>query len=169
MLALAGRLDPAPPKGSPVARGGEGNVSFRFRGAGPGGDAASTSTHRSVYLPIVRDGLPEVLTLFDFPDPSLIIGERATTTVPAQALYLMNNPFVIRQASALADRLLAGSEDDAGKLTRAYLLCYSRPPSRKELETARQFIARYGEERSRRSTWTALCQALFASAEFAHR
>ena len=51
--------------------------------------------------------MPEVLTLFDFPDPSLIIGERATTTVPAQSLYLMNNPFVIRQAEALADKLLA--------------------------------------------------------------
>jgi Protein of unknown function (DUF1553) len=170
MLAVAGRLDLAPPKGSPIARGGEGNVSFRFRGAGPGGDPVSASTHRTVYLSIVRDGLPEFLTLFDFPDPSLIIGERATTTVPAQSLYLMNNPFVIRQAGALAERLLAGSEDDAGKLTRAYLLCYARPPSKKELETAQQFLARYTRENpSRRSTWTALCQAFFASAEFAHR
>ncbi|HKB36602.1 MAG TPA: PSD1 and planctomycete cytochrome C domain-containing protein [Gemmataceae bacterium] len=169
MLALAGRLDATPPKGSTVSRGGEGNVSFRARGGGPGGDPASTATYRTVYLSIVRDGLPEMLTLFDFPDPSLIIGERATTTVPAQSLYLMNNPFVIRQAGALADRLLAGSEDDAGKLIRAYMLCYSRPPSKKELETAQQFLARYGEKQSRRSTWTALCQAFFASAEFSHR
>ena len=69
-----------PPKGSPVARTGEGNVGFRFRA---GGDPAGGDTHRSVYLPIVRDGVPEVFTLFDFPDPSLIIGERATTTIPA--------------------------------------------------------------------------------------
>src|SRR5207244_12288376 len=40
MLALGGRLDLTPPKGSSVARGGEGNVSFRFRGRGAGGDAA---------------------------------------------------------------------------------------------------------------------------------
>src|SRR5262249_17260112 len=151
MLLLAGRLDLTPPKGSTVARGGEGNVGFRFRG--PGGDGTAADTHRSVYLPIIRDGLPEVLTLFDFPDPSPIIGERATTTVPAQSLYLLNNPFVIRQAEAMAEKLLAGNEDDEGRLTRAYLLCYSRPPSAKELQGARQFLADYGRKQSRRSTW----------------
>jgi hypothetical protein len=168
MLALAGRLDFTPPKGSPVARGGEGNVGFRLRG-GPGGDPASTDTHRTVYLSIVRDGVPEMLTLFDFPDPSLIIGERATTTVPAQSLYLMNNPFVIRQAEALADNLLASADEDAAKLTRAYQLCYSRPPSAKELDNAKKFIEDYGKKLPRRATWAALCQALFASAEFSHR
>ncbi len=168
MLALAGRLDLTPPKGSSVQRGGEGNVSFRFRG-GPGGGAPAPENYRTVYLSIVREGLPEMLTLFDFPDPSLIIGERATTTVPAQSLFLMNNPFVIQQAEAMADKLLAGDQDDAGKLTRAYQLCYSRPPSDKELKNAQKFIDDYGKDHSRRSTWTALCQALFASAEFSHR
>jgi hypothetical protein len=168
MLAVAGRLDRSPPKGSSVAQGGEGNVSFRFRRPG-GGGAGGDPTHRTVYLPIIRDGIPEVLTLFDFPDPSLIIGERATTVVPAQSLYLMNNPFVIQQAGAAADRLLAGSEDDAGKLTKAYLLFYSRQPSKKELETAEKFITDYSKQHARRTAWTALCQAFFASAEFSHR
>jgi hypothetical protein len=120
-------------------------------------------------MPIVRDLLPEMLTIFDFPDPSLIIGERATTTIPAQALYLMNNPFVISQASGLAGRLLGGDGDDAARLTRAYQFCYSRPPTTKELDSAKRFIDRYGAEQSRRATWNALCQALFASAEFSHR
>jgi hypothetical protein len=168
MLALAGRLDLSPPTGDAVARGGEGNVSFRGRG-GPVGDPAATDPHRTVYLPIVRDGLPEVLTLFDFPDPSLIAGERATTTVPAQALYLLNNPFVIRQAEGMAERLLAGDGDDASRLTRAYAFAYARPPSAQELRDARQFLADYGKSHSRRATWAALCQALFASAEFANR
>ena len=110
-----------------------------------------------------------MLALFDFPDPSLIIGERATTTIPAQALYLMNNPFVIRQAEGLAERLLAGNGDDAGKLARGYQLCYSRPPSGRELENAGKFLADYARKQSRRSAWAALCQALFASAEFSHR
>jgi Protein of unknown function (DUF1553)/Protein of unknown function (DUF1549)/Planctomycete cytochrome C/EF-hand domain pair len=167
MLALSGRLDREPPKGSPVARNGEGNVGFRFRGA-PAGDPAAGDVHRTVYTPIVRDLLPEVLTVFDFPDPSLIIGERATTTIPAQALYLMNNPFVIRQAEGLAERLLASSEDDDARLARAYQLCYSRPPSDEELSSARRFIESYGKQQTRRATWTVLCQALFASAEFSH-
>ena len=167
MLSLAGRLDLTPPKGSAVARRGEGNVGFRFRG-GPNSDPIATDRHRTVYLSIVRDGLPEMLTLFDFPDPSLIIGERATTTVPAQALFLMNNPFVIQQAEAMADRLLARG-DEAGMVTRAYLLCYSRPPSEKERDIAQGFIEDYGRKQTKRSTWTALCQALFASTEFSHR
>jgi hypothetical protein len=166
MLALAGRLDLTPPKGSAVQRGGEGNVSFRFRA---GGDPATTDTHRTVYLSIVRDGLPEMLTLFDFPDPSLIIGERATTTVPAQSLYLMNNAFVIRQAEAMADRLLADGVDDTSRLQRVYQLCYGRAPSSKELKNAQRFLEDYGSKQSRRATWTALGQAFFASAEFSHR
>jgi hypothetical protein len=166
ILAVAGRLDLTPPRGSAVSRGGEGNVTFRFFRGNPAGAA---DAHRSVYLPIIRDRLPELLTLFDFPDPSLIIGERATTTVPAQALYLMNNPFVIRQAEALADRLLAGAGTDAAKLKRAYLLCFSRPPSARELKRARQFLVRYGQDHSRSATWAALCQAFLGSAEFSHR
>jgi cytochrome c553 len=169
MLALAGRLDLTPPKGSSVQRGGEGNVGFRFRGGSPAGDPIVTDPHRTVYLSIVRDGLPELLTLFDFPDPSLIIGERATTTVPAQALFLLNNAFVIRQAEAMADQLLAGSADTAGKLKRAYQLCYSRPPSAQELASAQRFLEDYGKRQGPRATWSALCQALFASAEFCHR
>jgi hypothetical protein len=166
MLAVAGRLDLTPPKGSPVERSGEGNVGFRFRA---GGDSAASETHRTIYLPIIRDLVPEVLTLFDFPDPSLIIGERATTTIPAQSLYLMNNPFVIRQAESLAESLIVSSDDDAGRVTRAYQLCFSRPPSERELRSAQKFLEDYGRKQTRRSTWTALCQALFASAEFSHR
>jgi hypothetical protein len=169
MLAVAGRLDLQPPRGSTVQRGGEGNVSFRGRFASRGGDPVTADAHRTVYLSVVRDGLPEMLTIFDFPDPSLIVGERATTTIPAQALFLMNNPFVVRQAEATAEALLVREEDEVGKLTRAYLLCYSRPPSEQELAQARQFLASYRKRHSDRSTWTALCQALFASAEFSHR
>ena len=57
--------------------------------------------HRSVYLPVLRDRLPDVLDLFDFAEPSLVTGDRQTTNVPVQALYLMNSPFV--QARALGD------------------------------------------------------------------
>ncbi len=89
--------------------------------------------------------------------------------MPAQSLYLMNNPFVIRQAEALAERLLAGPGDDAARLTRAYLLCYSRPPSEKELHNAQEFLADYGKKKPGRPAWAALCQALLASAEFSHR
>jgi hypothetical protein len=175
MLALGGRMDLGRPKGSPVARGGEGRAGLGLggggmgpRGFGPRGDVGG-DTHRTIYTSIVRDGLPEMLTVFDFPDPSLIIGERATTTIPAQALYLLNNPFVIRQAEGFAEKLLARDGDDDARLTRAYQMCYSRPPSEKELQAARKFLTDYGRRQTRRATWTALCQGLFAGADFSHR
>jgi hypothetical protein len=165
MLAVSGRLDLTPPTGSPVARIGEGNAQ-RLR---QGGDPAQFDTHRTVYLPIVRDQVPEALTLFDFPDPSLIIGERATTTIPAQSLYLMNNPFVIRQADGLAVRLMGVGGNDVAKVTLGYQLCFARPPTQAELGTARQFLLDFSRTHPPRATWAALCQALFASAEFSHR
>jgi hypothetical protein len=173
MLSLAGRLDLAAPKGSAVQRRGEGNVAGigggGFKGKGAGTDPIAADTHRTVYLSIIRDSLPEMLTLFDFPDPSLIIGERATTTIPAQSLFMMNNPFVIRQAEGLADRVLAVEGDDAARLKMAYQLCYSRLPFDSELATTRNFLETYGAKQTRRATWTALCQSLFATAEFSHR
>ena len=102
LLFVSGRLATEPPVGSAVARTGEGLALF-LRVAG----LDASDTHRSVYLPVVRDQVLESLALFDFADPSLVTGERATTTGPAQALYFMNGPFVIRQAEALAERLRA--------------------------------------------------------------
>ncbi|MCO6454574.1 MAG: PSD1 domain-containing protein [Pirellulaceae bacterium] len=164
MLLLGGNLNLQPPAGSLVARGGEGNVGFRITG-----DPAATETNRSVYLPIVRDQLPEMLTVFDFPDPSLIVGERAATTIPAQSLYLMNNPFVQRQADGLASRVMQASEDDVERIKQAWLLGYSRPPTDSEINLALKFLDDYGVQHSVRATWAAFCQAILASAEFAQR
>ncbi len=177
MLAVSGNLDLAPAKGSPLAGNGEGNINQLLRQRGPI-DGFNSELHRAVYLPIIRDQLPEALTLFDFPDPNLMAGARATTTIPAQSLYLMNNPFVIRQAESVADRLLAPGDTDAQRLTRAYTMFYARPPSEKEQRTAEDFINRYTKTltdekktptQARRAAWSALCQSLFAGAEFSHR
>lgn len=183
LLAVSGRLDPAPPRGSAVARAGEGPVGgFLGRGrlgANPLAAANDPSDrHRSVYLPILRDNLPEVLALFDAPDPSLIAADRPTTTVPAQGLFLLNNPFVLRCAEAAADRLLARTSSDTERVREAYLGFYGRPPSEAELAAAQQFLRSYSAQLARdrvparaqpRETWAAFCQALFASAEFQYR
>ncbi len=164
MLAVAGKLELSPPKGSPVAKAGEGPIGpFRIQGD------VTNDRHRTVYLPIVRDSMPELLTLFDFPDPSLIIGERAATTIPAQSLFLMNNPFVIRQAEALAEKVMALEGNDAARLTQAFQLCYSRPPTETERKNAEKFLADYGRKQSRRAAWITLCQGLFSASEFSYR
>ncbi|MFM8273609.1 MAG: PSD1 and planctomycete cytochrome C domain-containing protein [Gemmata sp.] len=179
MLAVSGQLQEKPPVGSAVAKAGEGP--FAQRG-GFGGVAAAINdprnTQRSVYLPIVRDNLPEALALFDAPDPSLISADRPTTTVPAQGLFLLNNPFVIRAAEAAADKLLKGTTTDTERIRAAYLSFYGRPPTEKELTGAEKFLKAYQEQlakdrvpalRRERETWSAFTQALFASAEFQYR
>jgi hypothetical protein len=165
LLFVSGRLSPEPPVGSTVARTGEGLALF-LRLAG----LDSVDTHRSVFLPVVRDQVLESLALFDFADPSLVTGERTTTTGPAQALYFMNSPFVLRQAAALADRVHTAAGDEANGIDRAYRLAYARPPTLAERNRAlaflRAFSARSGGADSARRAWTAFCQAVFAAAEF---
>jgi cytochrome c553 len=170
MLAISGQLNTKPPVGSVVAKVGEGPTTRPRLGGEQIGAAINDprNSYRSVYLPIIREQLPEALTLFDFPDPNSVAGERAISAVPAQALYLMNNPFVIRNAEYAADRLLASSGTDAEKVKRGYETFYARPPSEKEQQAAMSFIANYEKRSTRRNSWAAFTQALFASAEFAN-
>jgi cytochrome c553 len=165
ILSASGRLVVKPPVGSAVALAGEGRVGplRRFNQDGP-------NLHRAVYLPVVRDQVPESLTLFDFPDPSLSTGKRAETSGPAQALYLMNNPFVIRQAKAAAELVRSSSENDDERIRAAYVRFLSRNPSAAETARARDFLAKFPPPKDRGdhqlAAWTAFCQALYASAEF---
>jgi hypothetical protein len=130
------------------------------------------SRHRSVYLPIIRDRLPEVLDLFDFAEPSLVTGDRETTNVPVQALYLMNSPFVQQRAEGLASRLSRGSSDPARQVEEAFVLCYGRLPDPQERARSLEYLqpapaeseADVEDDRSKRLT--SFCQALFCTAEF---
>jgi cytochrome c553 len=184
MLAVSGLLDPTPPVGSVVARAGEGPVAAPGGFGRPGGANIPQAindprnTQRSVYLPIVRDNLPEALALFDAPDPSLIAADRPTTTVPSQGLFLLNNPFVLRAADAAAEKIHKSTTTDTERIRTAYLEFYGRPPAEAELAAAQKFLARYKGQlarervtggRQEREAWAAFCQALFASAEFQYR
>jgi hypothetical protein len=182
MISVSGQFDTTPTVGSSVARAGEGRAFGPGAGFGPGrrfgrfggfGAGPSLSV-RSVYLPVIREQMPESLTLFDAADPSLIVAERSTTTTPAQALYLMNNPFVIQQAEAAADRLLAAEGSDRDRVRTAYLRFFARTPGEKEIDAALDYLEKASRttgrtgpgDRTRRAAWASFCQALFASAEF---
>jgi hypothetical protein len=189
MLAAAGRLDLEPPIASPLSNV-EGPVQQRALiaagglgprgpgGGGPrggGGMAADDPVYRSVYLPIAREQVPEALATFDFAGPSLVTGSREATTVPSQALYLLNNTNVQRLADAMAFRLAEQSADPAGRTARAFQLVFSRAPSASETAAAKRFFEQFkAAEASRsrspealeRAALAAFCQALFASAEF---
>jgi hypothetical protein len=172
MLLAAGQLDMEPGQKSLVAKIGDGLIGRNLQPAA----FADDSRKRSVYLPIVRGILPEILRVFDFPEPSIISGRRDVTTVPTQALYLMNSEFVIGQSTKLAERLLADPGlDDSGRIELAYRLTLCRLPSDVERDNAESFVEETatslsgGAEHSPQATlkaWSGLTQALLGSAEF---
>ncbi len=173
MLVASGQLDLSPETGSIVSTIGDGEIGRNLAA----NRLTQPSLKRGVYLPIVRLGLPEMLQVFDFPEPSNISGQREVTTVATQALYLMNNEFVLEQAGHFARRLLdQKSLGDQARVDLAYRLALGRHPSASERDDAIKFINQTkqalaaGDKNTKldaqHRSWTALCQALFASAEF---
>ncbi|HEY7118167.1 MAG TPA: PSD1 and planctomycete cytochrome C domain-containing protein [Tepidisphaeraceae bacterium] len=102
---------------------------------------------RSVYLTIRRNFLNPMLVAFDAPPPLNTAGRRSVSNVPAQALILMNDPFVLEQARLWAGRILQRPGlDTAGRVRRMYLEAFSRPPSPGELAVALRFLDHHGDE-----------------------
>src|SRR5262249_41224351 len=82
---------------------------------------------RSVYLFIDRQNLPGTFRNFDFASPDTHSPQRYSTTVPQQALFLMNSPFIIEQVGALAKRLeLDGDKDLEARIRKLYRALYGR-------------------------------------------
>ena len=132
------------------------------------------SLRRSVYLPVIRNDLPKIFEVFDFADPDVTTGYRDTTTVPTQALFLMNSPFAMDQAQHMAKRLLALPDDNA-RLTELYRSALSRAPSAKETERGLKALANFKElfaNKTKAKTnpeaeaWAAVSLAVFSCTEF---
>jgi hypothetical protein len=123
LLAVAGRLDPT--------SGGRPVDLF----------AVPFSTRRAIYGFIDRQDLPGTLRVFDFASPDVSTPKRAETTVPQQALFGMNSPFVIEQAKHLAARAeVAAAADAAGRVQALYRLVYSRSADADELAAGTRFL-----------------------------
>ena len=138
------------------------------------------STHRAVYLPVIRGALPEVLDLFEFASPDRPVAERNGSILPTQALYLMNNPRVTEMAVATARRSAGEgdrSEGDAGRVTWLFRTVLGRTPRAHEVERVLGFVdAQTGESgqgggsdatvgQGVEERWADFCQMLFASVE----
>ncbi len=129
-----------------------------------------TDTRRSLYAPVFRNALPELLEAFDFADPSMVTGRRNTSTVAPQALFLMNHPFVLGQAQAAARRTLETKADDTTRIVRAYRLTLGRPPTKAETQLALRYVATPADAKAmaglQLDAWAQFYQALFASMDF---
>jgi hypothetical protein len=155
MLAVSGLLDTSRRKGSLVAELDGQSVSLiGFNNKLPAD--LDGSRHRSIYLPVIRDHLPDVLEQFDVANPNLVTGERDVTNVPLQALYLLNGRFVMDAAASLAKR--------AQTPEKAFELCFQRPMDAHEAKLAVEFLQDASVDKEK--LLAAFCQALLASAEF---
>jgi hypothetical protein len=110
---------------------------------------ATLVAKRAVYGFVDRQFLPGVYRVFDFPNPDLPSGQRSLTTVPQQALYLMNNRFLLDRARALSRNGEAYPEKD--RITRLYRAAFQREPTAEELNASLNFV-RGAEELPRPET-----------------
>jgi hypothetical protein len=116
--------------------------------------AADHSRYRSIYLPLLRDETPRALVAFDPVSQTLVTGQRDQTTVPAQALFMLNSPFVRQQALVLADQLLANPHwNDAERIRQAYERVVGHGPTPKDTAKVQAFLVRYS------TTWQAAVPA----------
>ena len=126
---------------------------------------------RTIYLPVFRNKLFNVMNLFDFGDATTSTGKRNETNVAPQALYMMNSEFVRECSESLADRLLSKVAEENERIDRAFQSILSRPPSEAERESASAYLAQYprkdrSAENAKRAAWASFSRALLASNEF---
>jgi len=160
MLAAAGALDlsrPAQPAVSALPV-------IEVRNNGPEAkrlvELGRACRNRSVYLPLLRTLVPESLEVFDFAEQGLVTGQRQTTTVPPQALYLLNDSFVRRQALSLAEGLVGDSRvDSAERVRRAYRTALGREATTDEIVRALAFVLDYAAIAARESPASGIATA----------
>jgi hypothetical protein len=170
ILAVSGNLDltrPAEhPFGAPETWGYTQHQPFK---------AVYPTQHRSVYLMTQRIQRHPFLALFDGPDTNTSTDTRTDSTVPLQALFLMNNPFIQEQSRILARRLLTSSCEPRARVSEATMLVWSRSPSEEESLNALAYVenckhalvaSAQPQENIEVEAWASYARVLLASNQF---
>jgi hypothetical protein len=125
---------------------------------------------RSIYLAVRRNFLSPFLLAFDSPSPFSTVGRRTVSNVPAQALILLNDPFVHQQAQRWAEYALKQPGDDTGRINHMFLAAFSRPATPQEQDTCLNFLreqaACYSVKLNDPAPWADLAHTLFNAKEF---
>jgi len=132
---------------------------------------------RTIYLPIIRSGPQagpaEVRNVFDFTQPGEFAGQRSVTTVPTQALFLLNARFLKQRAVELARQTTQSAGDERARLDCLWLRALNRPITPIERADCSAFLAEVRKLDPRTDAasrelgaWAELCHALLASNEF---
>lgn len=123
-------------------------------------DYFESFNQRSVYLPIVRTNLFNFYGLFDFPNPAVPKGNRDATTVPTQALFLLNSEWIRRLAEEWSDRVRTQFAEDHKRVEQIYLAALGRLPEPAEVDESLAFVSQSSEG------WLNLCHSMFLLNEF---
>lgn len=169
ILAASGRLDTMM-YGPPVPV----HITDFMQGRGRPKDSGPLDGfgRRTIYQEVRRNFLDPMMLTFDRPLPFTTFGKRNSTNVPAQSLFLMNDPFVIQQAELMA---LNGMKfNEAERLNWIYLSAFSRTPNTEELEAAKSFIVHLAQLHQVKEAdiatslkvWKDYCHAIFNTKEF---
>jgi hypothetical protein len=147
LLAVTGKLD--------RKRGGTAEREFE-------------TPRRTLYLMTLRSGDVGFRPLFDGADPTAPTEKRVVSTVAPQALFLLNHPFVLAQAQALAERLSTEAQGDVkARIERAYWLLYGRPSMPQEVAIAETFLKQTAVSKEEEQTaWTDYLHILLCANEF---
>ena len=141
ILAVTGELDRTVPTEHPFPS----PITWGFTQHGPFA-AVYDHNQRSIYLMRQRLKRHPYLALFDGADPNTTTPDRLTTTVPTQALFFLNDPFVHAKAETWAARLLNEEPDEAKRLERAWRQALGRAPTDDERAEASEFLREYRAE-----------------------
>ncbi len=170
MLTVSGRIDRTL-YGNPVAV----YLTAFMQGRGrPGTGPLDGNGRRSIYTSVNRNFLPPMMLAFDTPIPFTTIGRRTQSNVPAQALILMNDPFVVQQAELWAKRTLAENHGSAeARINSLYEAGFARPASDHEIQDGVEFLKIQAEAYEATANWETdvrvwkdLCHVLFNVKEF---
>jgi hypothetical protein len=166
ILSVSGRLDPKL-YGPPVPI----HLTPFLDGRGkPASGPLDGDGRRSLYLAVRRNFLSPLLLAFDTPSPFSTMGRRTVSNVPAQALILLNDPFVHQQAEVWARRVLAAKGTDKERITGMYQSAFSRPPTDEEMKDCLDFLEQQGKAAGKKpndvAVWADLAHVLFNVKEF---
>ena len=143
LLAIGGKLDTnlfGKPVPLAMTKGRNARASLMLEPSHRPADVGYT-TRRTVYGYIDRADLPEVFNQFDLASPAMENGLRHETTVPQQALFLMNSPLVVEQARNILERPdVKARQSDEEKIKRIYEIIYQRPPRPEEVHLGVAFL-----------------------------
>ncbi|HYF35755.1 MAG TPA: DUF1553 domain-containing protein, partial [Prosthecobacter sp.] len=159
LLHLAGKLSTERPEGiQVVGTGGKGRHGMTR------GLLGIEDPYRTIYLPVVRDNIPDFYSTFDFPGPTQIKGQRDITTAAPQSLFFMNSEFISGVAGEIATNALETQGEARKAIPLIYQKLLGRSPTREE--AAEAMALTNGLQGSEEQRLTTLVQALLGTAEF---